>query len=240
MKNILFILILFVGNSISAQIIDNELNTSYDNSKDKVYAIDNSFQYMKSTIKEGSADLTGYFNLDTYKVVVSENGNERKYYYWNGEFFSVYDSKIKKQFFFSGDYKNAGQKLFDFHKNKAQLYKSKFDNYLISPIIKVSQSDKLHKISDTQFSQEYVGKYDKTKFSNFKCFIFETSNYSVESYIVSYAGNGIDGELKVNDCSLTASVKEILEKYDLVYLYIKLKDKTTDYTINLPEIKLYK
>lgn len=240
MKNIMFILMLFTATSITAQISDNALNTSYDNSKDKVYAIDNCFRYLKTTINEGTAKLTGHFNFDLYKVVEEENGNERKYYFWNGEFFSVFDSKMKKQFFFSGDYKNASQNLYEFYSKKAELYKNKFDNYLISPIIKVSQNDKLHKNSDTNFSQYYTGRYDKTKFNNFKCIIIETSNYSVTSYSLSYAGNGTDGEYKVDDCKITEKIKEIIEKYNLLYLSIKIKDKNTGSTINLPDIKLNK
>ncbi|MCD4793432.1 MAG: hypothetical protein K8R54_09380 [Bacteroidales bacterium] len=240
MKNILFILMLFTATSITAQISDNELNTSYDNSKDKVYAIDNCFQYLKTTINEGTTKLTGHFNFDLYKVVEEENGNKKKYYWWNGKFFSVYDSKMKKQFFFSGDYKNASQKLYEFYSNKAELYKNKFDNYLISPIIKVSQNDKLHKQSDNYFSQEYIGRYDKTKFNNFKCIIIETSNYSVTSYSISYAGNGTDGEYKVPGCKITEKVKEIIENYNQLYLSVRLKDKNTGSSIKLPNIKLNK
>ena len=240
MKNILFLLMLFTVNSITAQDNDNELSNSYDNSKDKVYAIDNSFQYLKTSVNEGAAELTGYFNFGLYKVVEEENGNERKYYFWNGKFLSVYDSKMKKQFYFSGDYKNASQKLFDFYNNRAEKYKDKFDNYLISPIIKVSQVDKLHKQSENNFSQEYTGRYDKTKFNNYKCIIIETSSYSVVNYSLSYMGNGIDGELKVNGCSITAQLKEILGKYNSFYLNIKLKDKKTGSIINLPNIRLRK
>ncbi len=238
MKNILFILILFTASSITAQ--ENELSNSYDNSKDKVYAVDNSFQYLNATVNEGKAELKAYFNFDLYKVVEEENGNERKYYFWKGDFFSVYDSKMKKQLFFSGDYKNASQKLFDFYNNKAETYKKLFDDFLISPIIKVKQNDKLIKHSDNNFSQDYSGSYDKTKFNTYKCIIFETSNYSVVSYTLSYMGNGIDGEYKVNDCKITEKIKELFESYNIFFLTIKLKDKNTGSIINLPSIRLRK
>ena len=240
MKNILLILLLTASTIVSAQVSDNNLNTSNDDLKSKVSAIDKDFQFFKTNINEGTATLTGYFHYNLYKVIEEDKGNERRYYYWKGSLFSVFDSKMKKQLFFKGEFKNASEKMYDFYNQKANLYKSKFDNYLINPIFKVFQENNLLKLSDQKFSQNYLGSYDRVKFNNFKCIIPETTNYSVVSYSISYTGTGIDGELKVDGCTITEEVKNILELYKTFQLNIKIKDKNSGSIINLPSVRIKK
>ena len=230
MKQSLIFLLFFLPTYVFAQM---ELNTRVDHRKEMVKAIDNKYQYFSSEINEGDLKLTGFYHFDIAKVIEETGGKTRKYYYWADKLFSVFDSRMNKQLFFKGDYKNASEKLYTFYNTKAEEYLTKFESHFVKTNVNLFYNDRFY---PHRYRQYYSARTTREELQHIDCIIKEDDRFEVRRMEVYYAKSGLDVWQKYTDCIISEKIKQVaLERYQLSFS-IFLLDKKNHYGINLPEI----
>lgn len=222
---------LILTTSLSGQVGNYNLKKDY--SKEKLKTVEYC-SYFKTTINETDKILTGYYHFNIGKVVEEINRNSRTYFYWDNKLFSVFDSKINKQLFFKGDFKNAGEKLYGFYSKKANEYQTLFEPYFVKTNVNISFNSRYR---PQYYKYEYYAQSPRTILKELDCIIKEDERFEVKQMSIFYMGLGIDIEYKVDNCNIPDKIKNIAEdRGSRFYFNIYLTDKKSNITISLPEI----